>query len=133
MRGTVTAARIVVRVTFLIQLVLGIALWTGRFDQVKPVHIASGVLLILGLWVLAAVGARSGVPLGLVILAFAWGALTVVFGLTQEQIFPDTGHWIVQILHLLVGIGAVAQAEGMSRRIRQGWSAPAPAPAPAQP
>ena len=129
MRGTVTAAQIVVRVTFLIQLVLGIALWTGRFDQVKPVHIASGVLLILSLWVLAAVGARSGVALGLVILAFAWGAITIVFGLTQEQIFPNTGHWIVQILHLLVGIGAVAQAEGMSRRIRQGWSAPAPVPA----
>lgn len=129
MRGTVTAARIVVRVTFLIQLVLGIALWTGRFDQVKPVHIASGVLLILSLWVLAAVGARTGVALGLVILAFAWGAVTIVFGLTQEQIFPNSGHLIVQILHLLVGIGAVAQAEGMSRRIRQAWSAPAPVPA----
>lgn len=129
MRATVTAAQIVVRVTFLIQLVLGIALWTGRFDQVKPVHIASGVLLILGLWVLAAIGARSGVALGLVILAFAWGALTIVFGLTQEQIFPDTGHVVVQILHLLVGIGAVGQAEAMARRIRQGWTAPAPVPA----
>ena len=129
MRGTVTAAQIVVRVTFLIQLVLGIALWTGRFDQVKLVHIASGVLLILGLWVLAALGARSGVPVGLVILAFAWGALTIVFGLTQEQIFPDSGHLIVQILHLLVGIGAVAQAEAIGRRMRQGWTAPAPVPA----
>ena len=56
MRGIVTAAQIVVRVTFLIQLVLGIALWTGRFDQVKLLHIALSVLLILGLWVLAGIG-----------------------------------------------------------------------------
>jgi len=125
MRGIVTATQIVVRVTFLIQLVLGIALWTGRFDQVKLLHIASGVLLILGLWVLAGIGARSGVAPGLVVLAFAWGALTIVFGLTQEQILPDTGHWVVQILHLLVGIGAVGQAENIGRRLRQGRTAPA--------
>ena len=59
-------------------------------------------------------------------LAFAWGALTIVFGLTQEQILPDTGHWVVQILHLLVGIGAVGQAENIGRRLRQGRTAPAP-------
>ena len=119
MRGTATAAQIVVRVTFLIQLVLGIALWTGRFDQLRLIHILSGILLILGLWVLAAVGARSGAPLGQVVVAFLWGALVIAFGLTQERIFPDTAHWVVQVLHLLVGIGAVGMAEGLGRRIRQ--------------
>ena len=54
MKGLVIAARWTVRVTFVIQLVLGTALWTGRFDQVRPVHIASGILLILSLWMLAA-------------------------------------------------------------------------------
>jgi hypothetical protein len=116
----------VVRVTFLIQLVLGIALWTGRFDQVKLIHIVFGILLIAGLWVVAAVGARSGVAFGLVVLAFLWGAFVIVFGLTQERIFPDTGHWIVQILHLLVGIGAVGQAENIGWRIRQGQASAGP-------
>ncbi len=126
MKGLATAAQIVVRVTFVIQLVLGTALWTGRFDQVKLIHIASGVLLILGLWTLAGIGTRAGVPLGLVIVAFLWGALTIVFGLTQERIFPDTGHWIVQILHLLVGIGAVGQAEAISRRMKGRLGEPVP-------
>src|SRR5207248_8326390 len=128
MRGIVTATQIVVRVAFLIQLVLGIALWTGRFDQVKLLHIASGVLLILGLWVLAGIGARSGVAPGLVVLAFAWGALTIVFGLTQEQILPDTGHWVVQLLHLWVGLAPAGQAETMARRSRRAGPAPPAVP-----
>jgi len=122
----VTAAQIVVRVTFVIQIVLGIGLWTGRFDQVRPVHIASGILLILGLWVLAAIGARSAVPIGLVVVAFFWGAFVIVFGLTQERIFPDTGHWVVQVVHLLVGIAAIGQAEAIAARIKSGWKQPSP-------
>ena len=118
------AARVTVRVTFVIQVVLGIALWTGRFDQVRPVHIVSGILLILGLWTLAGIGARSGVPISLVVLAFLWGAFVIVFGLTQEQIFPDTGHWIVQVIHPLVGSGAFAQAEAIGWRLRLGEALP---------
>ena len=129
MRGTVTAAQIVVRVTFLLQLVLGVALWTGRVDQVRPIHIVSGIILIAALWLLVALGARAGVAFGLMMLGFFWGALVIVFGLTQESIVPDGGHWVVQVLHLLAGIVAVALAENIGRRIRQGWAAPAPVPA----
>jgi len=92
----------------------------------------AGLVFAIGLTIVSFVIVKTnllwgpGIPVGLVVLAFAWGALTIVFGLTQEQILPDTGHWVVQILHLLVGIGAVGQAENIGRRLRQGRTAPAP-------
>jgi hypothetical protein len=28
-------------------------------------------------------------------------------------------HWIIQVLHLLVGLGAIGQAEGLAARIKR--------------
>jgi hypothetical protein len=77
-----------------------------------------GLVLVLALWVLAGLAARAGVPLGLVALAVAWGLIVPALGLTQDQLLPGSAHWVIQVLHLLVGLGAIGQAEGLAARIR---------------
>jgi hypothetical protein len=119
MNRTATVAQMVVRVTFVIQILLGLAFWTGHLDGLAPVHIAAGIILVLGLWVLAAVGARSGAPLGLVIVAAVWGGVVIVFGLNHDRLLAGNGHWVIQVIHLLIGLVAVGQAEGLGWRIRQ--------------
>ena len=119
MRTAATVAQWLVRITGLIQIVLGLLFWTGNLLTLLPVHIVSGLLLVVGLWILALIGARSGVAPGLVLLAFLWGLLVVVLGLTQGQILTGDAHWVIQVLHLLVGLSAIAQAEGLGQRIRR--------------
>jgi hypothetical protein len=116
-RKAVGAVRLLIRIVFVIQLLLGVALWTGRFDSVRPLHIALGVAIVLGLWTQAVFGWRAGAPPAQVAVAIAWGALTPIFGLTQEQIASGGLHWVVQVIHLAVGVAAVAQAEALATRV----------------
>jgi hypothetical protein len=56
---------------------------------------------------------------GFVAFASLWGLLVVVLGLTQGRLLTGDVHWVIQVLHLLVGLGAIGQAEGLGRRARQ--------------
>jgi hypothetical protein len=119
MRTTATVAQMLIRVCGLIQIVLGLFFWTGNLPGLVPVHILVGLVLVLSLWILAFVAARSGVQPGLVAAAFVWGAIVVVFGLTQTRILVDQAHWVVQVLHLLVGLVAIGMGETLGRRVKQ--------------
>jgi uncharacterized membrane protein YuzA (DUF378 family) len=118
MKTIATVAQMAVRACFVIMIVLGVLFWTGRAYSLLPLHEFLGFVLVLSLWTLAGLAASRHVPVGVVVIAFLWGLLLPVFGLTQAQIFPGSFHWIVQILHLLVGLAAVGQAENLARRIK---------------
>lgn len=123
-----TVLQMVVRLAGLILIVLGILFWTGNADALIPVHTLIGVILVLALWGLSALAAQAGVPQGLVGLAALWGLVTAILGLTQERLLTGNAHWVIQILHLLVGLGAIGLAESLGARIRRGRS-PASQPA----
>ena len=111
-----TVFRWVLRGTFLLQLLLGIGLWTGSFDVVKPVHIAVGVLFVLTMWTIAALALRAGgnqVHAGVV---FLWGALMILFGLTQEGVVTDGLHWTIQVFHLVVAMAGIGMTEALAGR-----------------
>src|SRR5262249_2134403 len=84
----------------------------------------------LALWTLASLAAVAHVTPGLVLLAFVWGLIVPLLGLTQTQLLPGSAHWLIQVLHLLVGLGAIGQAEGLAARIkgRQAFNRPAKQP-----
>lgn len=117
MSSVSTAARGLVRLTGLIMLVLGGLIWTGGFDVLIPFHVFTGVVLVLALWTIAALAGRAGVSRGLVVLALLWGLLLPVLGLSQTRLLQGDAHWIIQVLHLLVGLAAIAQAENLGRRL----------------
>jgi hypothetical protein len=108
-------------------LVLGIIIWTGAGDheQLVAAHITIGVVLVLTLWTIAAIAARSGVPAGTVAFAAGWGLLVVFLGLAQEDLLTGSWHWTIQVLHVAVSMGAIwwgrrlVQLIGRARSVSQ--------------
>ena len=109
----------IIRVTGLIQLILGIVVWTGNADFLIICHILVGSILVIALWVLAYQALRAGVSKWLVILAAAWGLILPIWGLAQDKLLPETGHWIIQVVHLLCGVGAVGMAEILASKMHK--------------
>jgi len=120
MNTLVRVLQMLIRLFGLVLLVLGILFWTGNLLNLIVVHMVIGIVLVASLWVLAIVAAQMGVPAGPVIVAMVWGLVGAVLGLTQANILATHPlHWVVQAVHLLVGIGIIEQAEGLASRIKE--------------
>ena len=76
-----------------------------------------GLVLVLALWVLAGVAARAGVPAGRVVLAVVLGLVVIALGMTQRQLLVGSAHWVIRVLHLLVGLWAMGLGERLARGI----------------
>jgi len=127
MSRTVTAVHMTLRISGALLILLGLAIWTGRADAIIPVHEFLGFVLVLALWTLAFFGARAGVPRGIVIAAIAWGLIAPLLGLTQANLLTNNWHWVIQVLHLLVGLAAIGTGEGLVQRMRRVGATPAKA------
>jgi hypothetical protein len=108
-----------VRLIGLIMIVLGLLFWTGNALTLIPIHMLLGIVLVLLLWTLAVVAMRAGVQRGLVALAILWGLIVLALGMTQTQLLPGDAHWVIRVLHLLVGLGALGLAERLAANIKQ--------------
>jgi len=101
-----------------VQLVLGVLFWTGNALGLVDLHQLLGILLVLGLWTMAALAHRAGVPAGLVAAAAVWGLIVPIVGLTQRDLFAGSAHWVIQVVHLLLGIGLIGLAENLATRAK---------------
>jgi hypothetical protein len=123
-----TVAQMTVRLSGILLLVLGVIFWTGNLDSLHLVHILLGLLLVLGLWTLAFLAIRARVAVRLAALGLAWGVIAPVLGLTKVNLLTGGRHWVIQVLHLLIGLGAIGLAELLGRMIK---ARPTPAARPA--
>ena len=114
-----TVAQMLVRITGVLQLLLGLLFWTGDARALIPVHMLLGVLMVLGLWLLAALASQMGVPVGMWLAAFVLGLLVAIVGFTQTSLLPGEAHWVVQVVHLLLGLAAIASGEMIGGRVRR--------------
>ena len=103
------------RIAGVLALILGLALWSGRLYALVDLHMALGVAVVLGLWGLAVLALRRGVSPGLAVGAAIWGLATLALGLGQTRILLGDLRWIVQVVHLLLGLGAIAVAAALAR------------------
>ena len=108
----------IVRVGVLIELALGILFWTGNADSLQIVHIVIGILVVLSLWTLGIAQGLQGGSFGLALATFVVGFLLALIGLFQKQWLVDN-HWIIQVIHLLLGLSAIGLAEMISGRYRR--------------
>ncbi|HEU4900518.1 MAG TPA: hypothetical protein VFX88_23585 [Actinomycetota bacterium] len=118
MRSTITGVQMFVRVAGVIQILLGLAFWTGNALGLVDLHQLLGILLVLALWTQAALAHRAGVPGGMVAGAAVLGLLVVIVGLTQRNLLPGSAHWVIQVIHLLLGIGLLGLAENLATRAK---------------
>lgn len=118
MKTTATILQQMVRLAGVLQIALGLLFWAGYALDFIGIHMLLGILLVLLLWVLAGMAAWARVSPALAALAIAWGLGTPILGMSQAQLLPGAAHWVIQLVHFLVGLVALSLAETLARRLR---------------
>ena len=113
-----TVVQMLIRACFVVQLVLGGLFWINNARGLVPPHQLVGFVLVAAIWVQAGLAARAGVNLGLVAFTVVWALVVPILGLSQTELLPGSAHWVIQVVHLLVGIIAVGLAERLATGIR---------------
>ena len=119
MRIATIVLRWVARLTGLLQIVLGLAFWSGNLLQLVPFHMLDGFLFTLAFLAVVGLAAFARVGLRPVLLGLVWVIVVPVLGVTQTTILSGPGdpHWIVRVVHLLVGAGAIGFADRLAGAI----------------
>lgn len=116
----ITIAVWVLRIAVLAAIILGILFWTGNADNLIPVHMLIGIVAVLSLWVIGlAQGFIKGSNFGLALATFIVGLALAIVGLYQQQWLPGSSHWIIQVIHLLLGLSAIGLGEMINGRTRR--------------
>ena len=116
MRFAILGLQWLIRLCAVVQLTLGGLFWTGNAYSLVALHMLTGIMLVLGLWVQAALAARAGPGFGMPALAFVVGLIVVGLGMTQDTILPGDLHELIKVVHLLVGLSAIGLAESLAQR-----------------
>ena len=111
-------ASIVLRVCGALAVILGLLFWSGNALNLIPIHMLLGLLVVLSLWIVGITQAfSSGGSWPLAGGTLLLGLLVIVVGMTQSSLMVGPFHWVIQVVHLLlgilaVGIGQIAAARG---------------------
>lgn len=115
----VTGLQMAARVLWLAQIVLGVLFWTGSATSLTDLHMLLGLVFALLVAVLAVLaGVRGGSP-GLLVGGLAVAVLLPVVGIGQTGWLPGPQHWVIQVVHLLVGLAGITVAEAAGGRLRR--------------
>ncbi len=116
----ITVAVWVLRIAVLAAIILGILFWTGNAQNLIPVHMLIGIIAVLSLWVIGlAQGFIKGGSFGLALATFIVGLALAIVGLYQQQWLLGSSHWIIQVIHLLLGLSAIGLGEMINGRTRR--------------
>lgn len=109
-RNTVIGAGIV-------QLILGMLLWADISDAVIPVHIVVGLIAVVSLFTLGVFALRAKARRRFAVTAIVWSVVVLAVGASQTSLLNGSLHWIIQVIHLLLGIGAIGLASLVARDV----------------
>jgi len=101
-------------------LLLGLLFWLGFVTGLVPVHMLVGIVVVVLLWILGLLqlrGYRGSAALAVVALIV--GLVLVAIGLSQNSLQPGPNHWIVQVVHLMLGLLAIGVGEVIAARHRR--------------
>ncbi len=119
MKRTVLIVRGLVSLLGLALIVLGVLFWTGRALGLLQVHMLLGALFVVCLWVLVGLALSARVGTAFALMVFVWSLIVLVLGMMQLTLLPGPRHWIVQAVHLLVGLIAIGLGHALAGRIRR--------------
>ncbi len=113
-----TILRWTVRLAGLLALLLGLGLRSGAGFNLLGLHQGLGFLLSVALiWLVLLGFIRSVSPL-LLGVALLCGLALPVIGNVQVSLLPGRNHWLIEGLHLVLGVGAIVLAELIGSRLR---------------
>jgi len=109
--------RAVVGIAGLVALVLGGLLWGGYAYAWLELHMLAGALVVLALWAAAGLAASAGARMAPVVTAVVLGLVVLVIGVYQTRLLVGEFHWLVQLIHLLLGVWAIGHTQVLIKRI----------------
>jgi hypothetical protein len=103
-----------IRIAWLGAIVLGLLFWGGIFTGALNLHMFLGGVVAFALALLAVYAFVIKVRVPLAIVSLLWAAATLYIGIAQTRLMPGSSHWIIELIHLLLGVGAIGLAEALA-------------------
>jgi hypothetical protein len=108
--------RWVTRLAFLLGLLLGIVLWLGHGYTLLRLHMWLGFIVAFALLAIVILSLLARVRPVLPVTALLWAIALPVIGIAQLHMMPGANHWIIQVIHLILGLGAVGFGEALAKQ-----------------
>ena len=113
-------ASVVLSFAGLLALFLGLLVWTNSALNLIQMHMLLGLLAVGALWVIGIGQALSnGGSWGVAASALVVGAAMIVLGWTQSSLMVGELHWIIQVLHLVLGLLVIGMGHMGAARYRK--------------
>ncbi len=90
------------------------ALVLGLMSRALDFHMTLGFFVALSLGIFAVYALRARVRIPLAVIALVWAVTMVYVGIYQGQWMLNGNHWVIQAVHLLLGLGAIGIAEALA-------------------
>ena len=107
----------------LLALILGLLVWANPGLSLIQMHMLLGLLAVGALWVIGIGQAFStGGSWLIAALALVVGAAMIVIGLNQSALMLGPFHWVIQLIHLVLGLLVIGMGHIGASRYRKGTS-----------
>ena len=117
----IRTASVVLSLAGLLALILGLLLWTGAALNLLSMHMLVGLLAVGALCVIGIAQAFANRGSWVIaISALTVGALTLVIGMIQSTLMVGELHWVVQVVHVVLGILTIGVGHMGVARYRKG-------------
>ena len=98
-------ASAVLTMAALLALISGILFWTGTAVNLIALHMLVGFLAVGALWVIGLTQAFAQHGSWIIAAcALIVGAVMIVLGMMQSSLMAGEHHWIIQAIHLALGL-----------------------------
>jgi hypothetical protein len=88
-------------------LALGVTIWLTGLDTIIGIHMLFGLIVVFILLIIGIMAATKPELRILGVIGIIYALIVPLLGVTQFNILPGSLHWLIQALHLLVGLGAI--------------------------
>jgi hypothetical protein len=114
-------ASVVLSLAGLLALALGLLFWAGAALDLVSMHMLLGLLAVGTLLVIGIGQALSaGGSWTLAVCALVVGALMIVIGMNQASLMAGDLHWVIRVIHLLLGLLTIGLGHMGAARYRRG-------------
>ena len=104
----------------LLALISGVLFWTGTALNLMALHMLLCFLAVGALWVIGV--AQAFAPRGSWVIAtcaLMVGAVMIVIGMMQSSLLAGEFHWIIQVIHLTLGLLTIGIGHMAAARYRK--------------
>jgi hypothetical protein len=111
---------VILSLSGVLALILGLLLWAHTAPQFVSLHMLLGLVVVAALWVIGIAQAfTSNGSWLMATVALILGAVVLYLGMIQASVMVGALHWIIQIIHLLLGLAAIGVGHMAAARYRK--------------